>query len=70
MKLPKTIYARVEDNEPHEPYLTSWETAEEAVDGDGPSVIGVYRLVEVITARKKIEISKRTPEKEIPVKRR
>ena len=55
MKRPKTIYVRVVD-EDDEPYLSASETVADAIEDDGPSTIGVYQLVEMVTAEKTVTV--------------
>ena len=51
--LPKWLYARVEQNG-SESYIVAEPKPQEIVDGDGPTVIGVYQLVEKQTLAKRI----------------
>lgn len=53
MKLPKTIYVRVDTPNNDDPYFVATEKIE--IDGDGPAEVGVYKLVEKRTVRKVLE---------------
>ena len=59
MKLPKEVFVKVE-TDPRgvdEPWLSDDASIEACFgDDDGPTKIGVYRLVEVRTARRRVEI--------------
>lgn len=52
----KTLYVRIESDS-----SGSWPVAdgalEAAVEGDGPTTIGVYTLEQVIVGRKRVEVT-------------
>ena len=52
MKMPKVIWMRIDDYGTDAQCLLAFETVEAAVDGDGPTTVGLYRLVETIKRKK------------------
>jgi len=46
VNLPKTVYVSWRTEGSGDAYLTAELTPEEAIEDDGPTMIGVYRLVE------------------------
>jgi hypothetical protein len=58
VSLPKTVYVseRVLSDDT---YLECSRKQDEAIEDDGPTVIGVYKLVEVLTLRKAVQVVKR-----------
>lgn len=50
-KLPQTIYVHFEKNA-RVPYLMADKTLLGAIEDDGPTTVGVYRLVETKQVRK------------------
>jgi hypothetical protein len=53
-KFPKVLYVRIdEDGDEH--YFVSWDKFVDAIDGDGPTQIGVYNLDHITKARKVVE---------------
>lgn len=57
MKLPKTIYVRVEVPANDEPYFVA--SKDLTIDEDGPYEVGTYQLVEKQTVEKVIQVKKR-----------
>lgn len=55
MKLPKTLYVRIEEPGRDLPFPLAFATLDEAVDGDGPTLVGTYKLVETQDMRKVVE---------------
>lgn len=56
-KLPKTLYVRRQQDGNDGPYLVAAATMDEAMENDGPDVIGVYELVKTVSAKKIIQVS-------------
>ena len=46
MKLPKTVYVRVEHEENDRDYLVTSESLDDAVEESGVTTVGTYQLVE------------------------
>ena len=46
MKLPKTIYVRIEHEENDRDYLVAGESLEESVEESGVTTVGTYTLAE------------------------
>ena len=53
MKLPKTIYVRVDTPANSAPFLLA--SPEVEIDDDGPTEVGVYKLVEKRIVRKLLD---------------
>ena len=59
MKMPKELFCKIVRDERgiDAPWLSAEQTIEDAMGDDtGPEAIGVYRLVEIKTVRRKMEI--------------
>jgi len=57
MTLPKTIFVRVEKSDDDgEDWLNAFYERDEAVDGDGPTVVGEYRLVNTKRLAKYVQV--------------
>jgi hypothetical protein len=56
-KLPKLLWARIEKESSGDEFAYAYETLEEAIDGDGPTTIGVYKLQETIKRRKIVAVA-------------
>lgn len=55
MPLPKVLYVREVKERDGSMYFATEKTVAECIDGDGPSVIGVYELKRKTTARKVVK---------------
>ncbi len=53
MKLPKTLYVHIDHPVHGDPYLLASQKVE--IDDDGPTEVGVYKLVEKRSVRKRLE---------------
>ena len=53
MSLPKRIYVAERIERTSDPYLVAERTPEEAIEDDGPTVIGTYDLVSTTKLMKK-----------------
>jgi hypothetical protein len=55
IQLPKIIYVRQETEEAEEPFLIACESVRDAVDGDGPTVVGTYELIDIRKMIKRVD---------------
>jgi hypothetical protein len=58
MSLPTIIYVHEGKNQDGTTDLYAWKTAAEAIEDDGPTVVGTYKLVGKRTMRKVVQESK------------
>jgi hypothetical protein len=56
VKLPKTIYVRMEDDGDGGYFPAAYDSLDAAVDGDGPTVVGFYTLASTDKVRKVTEV--------------
>ena len=53
MKMPKILWVRIED----EAGPLAYDKLEDAIDGDGPTIVGVYKLADTIKRKKAVVLA-------------
>ena len=56
-KFPETIYVGHDENSDEKDYLFAYLWQKNAVDGDGPNYVAVYKLIAVKRLRKKVVVT-------------
>ena len=56
IQLPEIIYVRQEIEEAEKPFLIANESVQYVVDGDGPTVVGTYKLIDTRKLIKRVSV--------------
>lgn len=59
MKLPKVVYVAIREGSDRSTWMECERLPEDAIEDDGPTEIGTYRLVEVNELRKQAVVTKK-----------
>lgn len=52
MKMPKVVFVRIDKDSDGSEYLNAYTEMDKAVEGDGPTTIGVFKFVETVKRKK------------------
>jgi len=57
MKMPKILWVRIDEYGTDVECVLAYDALEDAIDGDGPTTVGVYKLADTIKRKKAVVLA-------------